>query len=69
MYFELIPKEHLKREDIAATYALYHIRIGNLKLAREIMDDRNRSGVVELTAISQKIEKILSQRMIEEQKK
>lgn len=69
MYFDSIPKEHLKREDIAATYALYHIRIGNLKLAKEIMDDRNRSGVVELTAISHKIEKILSQRMIEEQKK
>lgn len=65
-YFKTIPHDHFRREDIAATYALYLIRIGNIKGAQEIMKARDRSGVAEITAISQKIEKILSQRMKEE---
>ena len=65
-YFNMIPPEHFRREDIAATYALYLIRQGDVKGAKEIMNARDRSDVPELTAISQKIEKILSQRMKEE---
>lgn len=65
-YFKMIPKEHFRREDIAATYALYLIRTGDVKKANQIMKERDRSGVAEITAISQKIEKILLQRMKEE---
>jgi tetratricopeptide (TPR) repeat protein len=65
-YFKMIPKESFQREDIAATYALYLIRIGDVRGAHQVMKDRERSGVAEITAISQKIEKILSQRMKEE---
>jgi tetratricopeptide (TPR) repeat protein len=65
-YFKMIPDEHFHREDIAATYALYLIKTGNMLAAKKIMKERDRSGVPELTAISQKIEKILSQRMKEE---
>jgi tetratricopeptide (TPR) repeat protein len=65
-YFSLIPKGFFSREDIAATYALYLIKMGNIQEASRIMKERDRSGVVELTVISQKIEKILSQRMKEE---
>lgn len=62
-YFRLIPKENFKREDIAATYSLYLIKVGNIQEASEIMKERDRSGVHELTLISQKIEKLLLQRM------
>jgi tetratricopeptide (TPR) repeat protein len=65
-YFGRIPREHFTREDIAATYALYQIRTGDLPGARATMKARDRSHVRELTAISQKIEKILLQRMKEE---
>ncbi len=65
-YFRLIPPEQFKREDIAATYALYLIRTGKVKQAKKVMAERERSGVLEITAISQKIEKILAQRMKEE---
>jgi tetratricopeptide (TPR) repeat protein len=65
-YFKMIPRDEFKREDIAATYALYLIRTGDLQGAFKVMRERERSGVFELTAISQKIEKILSQRMKEE---
>jgi tetratricopeptide (TPR) repeat protein len=65
-FFKYIPDEHLRREDIAATYALFLIRLGDLKGAKSIMKERDRSGVPELTAISKQIEKILSQRMKEE---
>jgi tetratricopeptide (TPR) repeat protein len=65
-YFQKIPKEYFRREDIAATYALYLIKTENIKRAREIMRNRDRSGVPEITAISQKIEKILLQRMNED---
>lgn len=65
-YFKMIPLEHFKREDIAATYALYLIKTGNLKEAKEVMNSRERSDVPELTLISQKIEKLLLQRMKEE---
>lgn len=61
-YFDLIPGKHLRREDIAATYALYLIRSGNLPLARQVLDDRERSGVPQISAISEKIEKLLAQR-------
>lgn len=62
-YFNMIPEEHFRREDIAATYALYLIKTGNVKGAHAVMKNRDRSDVPELTAISQKIEKILLQRM------
>lgn len=65
-YFSLIPKEHFTREDIAATYALFLMKLGYNKEAFSIMDRRDRSNVLEVTAISQKIEKVLLQRMKEE---
>lgn len=65
-FFNMIPEEHFKREDIAATYALFLIKKGDFKGAKLVMKERHRSDVPELTAISQKIEKILLQRMKEE---
>lgn len=65
-FFSMIPKEHFRREDIAATYALYLIKTGKIKEANMVMKDRERSNVAALTAISHKIEKILLQRMKEE---
>ena len=65
-YFMMIPEEHFRREDIAATYALFLIKTGKIDKAQSVMKDRSRSDVPELTAISQKIEKILLQRMKEE---
>lgn len=62
-YFRMIPSENFKREDIAATYSLYLIKIGKIQEASVIMKERDRSGVLELTLISQKIEKLLLQRM------
>jgi tetratricopeptide (TPR) repeat protein len=64
-YFAQIPKNHFRREDIAATYALYLIRKNDIKGAFAIMKARERSGVLEITAISQKIEKMLAARMKE----
>lgn len=66
-YFALIPKEHFQREDIAATYALYLIRKGDVKGAHQVMKSRDRSGVMELTVISHKIEKMVASRMKQEQ--
>lgn len=65
-YFNLIPKEQFRREDIAATYSLFLIRQGDIKGARVVMQDRDRSGIAEITEISQKIEGILLQKMSEE---
>jgi tetratricopeptide (TPR) repeat protein len=65
-YFRLIPQESFRREDIAATYALFLIKSGKIHEAKEIMDERERSGVLEITNISQKIEKLLAQRLKEE---
>ena len=65
-YFKMIPDKHFTREDIAATYALFLIKKGDLKGAKEVMKNRDRSDVQELTSISQKIEKLLLQRMKEE---
>lgn len=65
-FFNMIPEEHFRREDIAATYSLYLIKTGKIEEAKRVMKERNRSDVPELTAISQKIEKILLQRMKEE---
>lgn len=65
-YFQMIPKDHFRREDIAATYSLFLIKQGKIREAKAVMDDRDRSGVVELTAISQKIEKMIAQRLKEE---
>jgi tetratricopeptide (TPR) repeat protein len=67
-YFRMIPKEHFQREDIAATYALYLIRTGDMAGAKKVMNQRDRSGVAEITAISTKIEKILATRMKVEKK-
>ncbi len=64
-YFAQIPKDQFRREDIAATYALYLIRRNDIKGAFDIMKARSRSGVLEITAISQKIEKMLAARMKE----
>lgn len=65
-YFMMIPEEHLHREDIADTYALFLIKTGKLNQAQLIMNERDRSGVPEISAISQKIEKLLLQRMKED---
>lgn len=65
-YFKMIPRDHFRREDIAATYALFLIKTGKIKEAKSVMDDRERSGVMELATISRKIEKILAQRMKQE---
>lgn len=65
-YFKMIPKDSFRREDIAATYALFLVKQGKIKEAKSVMDNRERSGVLELTAISQKIEKILEKRLKEE---
>ena len=65
-FFSLIPKDHFRREDIAATYALYLIKTGKIKDAKSIMDKRERSGVIEITRISQKIEKMILLRLKEE---
>jgi len=65
-YFNMIPKDSFRREDIAATYALFLMKEGKVKQAKSVMDKRERSGVLELTAISQKIEKMIALRLKEE---
>ncbi len=65
-YFKEIPSDYFKREDIAATYALYLIKKGDVKGAKAIMDDRSRSGVPEIVAISGKIEKMITEKMKQE---
>ncbi len=65
-YFKELPKDSFRREDIAATYALYLIRRNDIQGAHKIMKSRDRSGVLEITAISQKIEKMLAAKMKEE---
>jgi tetratricopeptide (TPR) repeat protein len=62
-YFSLIPPNNLKREDIAATYALYLLRVGDFEKASFVMNERKRSGIPELTAIAQKIEKLMLKRV------
>lgn len=66
-YFAQIPKDHFRREDIAATYALFLIRKNDIQGAFNVMKARDRSGVLEITAISQKIEKMLAVRMKKEE--
>lgn len=65
-YFKQIPQDYMSREDIAATYALLQIKKGNFELAKNVMDSREKSGVLEITEISQKVERILAQKMKEE---
>lgn len=65
-YFDLIPKNQFRREDIAATYALYLIKLGKIRDAKSVMDKRERSHVLEITSISQKIEKMIGLRLKEE---
>ena len=65
-YFRLIPEGFQKREDIAATFALLQLKKGQLKEAKETIEGRERSHVLQLTLVSQKIEKILLQRMKED---
>lgn len=65
-YFKEIPRAYLQREDIAATYALYLIRKGDVKGAKSIMDERSRSGVPEIAVISTKIEKMIAEKMKQE---
>ena len=65
-YFQLIPRSSFRREDIAATYSLFLMKHGKTKEAKAIMDNRERSGVHELTEISQKIEKMIALRLKEE---
>jgi tetratricopeptide (TPR) repeat protein len=65
-YFKLIPKDNFRREDIAATYALFLMKHGRVQEAKEVMHKRDRSGVLELTNISQKIEKMIALRLKEE---
>lgn len=65
-YFKMIPRSNFRREDIAATYALFLMKHGKTKEAKAIMDNRERSSVLELTDISQKIEKMIALRLKEE---
>lgn len=65
-YFLMLPRDSFQREDIAATYALFLMKNGRVKQAKAVMDDRERSGVLELSAISQKIEKLIVLRLKEE---
>lgn len=67
-YFSKIPKEHFRREDIAATYALFLLKKGDVDGAHEVMKKRDRSGVLEITNISQKIERMVASRKKEERK-
>lgn len=68
-YFSYIPKEHFRREDIAATYALYLLKTGDTEGADRVMRERERSGVNEITVVSQKIERMVASRKKEELKK
>jgi len=65
-YFKQLPKSSMSREDIAATYALYLLRQGKDQEALRVIKGRDRSHVPEITMISQRIEKILVQRLKEE---
>jgi tetratricopeptide (TPR) repeat protein len=65
-YFKEIPRDYFQREDIAATYSLFLIKKGDLKGAKVMMDERSRSGVPEITAISSKIEKMISEKLKQE---
>ncbi len=65
-YFKKIPKSELSREDIAATYSLYLLKLGDVGQANFIMKRRMRSHLPQVTAIAQKIEKIILQRSKEE---
>lgn len=65
-YFKLIPRDSFQREDIAATFALFLMKHGKVREAKAIMDKRDRSGVLELSVISQKIEKLIALRLKEE---
>lgn len=65
-YFSKIPKDYFTREDIAATYALYLVKMNRTKEAKVVMDKRQRSSVPELSSISHKIEKMISQKLKEE---
>jgi tetratricopeptide (TPR) repeat protein len=65
-YFNLLPQEHFKREDIAASYALYLLKQNKIHAAKTIMDDRDRSHVIMVTEISQRIEKLIGLRLKEE---
>lgn len=65
-YFKEIPSAYFQREDIAATYALYLIKKGDIKGAKSIMADRTRSGVLEITNISKKIEEMISEKLKQE---
>jgi hypothetical protein len=62
----MIPKDNFRREDVAATYALFLMKEGRVQEAKEVMHKRDRSGVLELTNISQKIEKMIALRLKEE---
>lgn len=62
-YFANIPKESFRREDIAATYALYLIRMGDIEGARTVIKHRESSGVREIASISAKIEKLVAQKL------
>lgn len=65
-FFNKIPKDYLEREDIAATYALYLIKLNRVTEAKAVMAKRERSSVPELSAISNRIEKMISQKLREE---
>jgi len=67
MYFKKIPRDYFTREDIAATYALFLIKTNKVQEAKLVMHNRKRSAVPELSSISLKIEKMISQKLKEEQ--
>jgi tetratricopeptide (TPR) repeat protein len=62
-YFELIPKNYFRRSDIAASYSLYQIRVGNFSKAKEILENRTPSSSKRVTGIIKQIEIVLSKNM------
>lgn len=64
-YFNLIPKDHFTREDIAITYSLFLIQKGELKKAKKIIRNRDISSVTEISDISKKVEGLLDRRLRE----
>lgn len=62
-WFREIPESYLKREDIAITYSLYLIKKGLLTQAQQVLAERERSQVPQLTEMSAKIEKNLKARL------
>jgi len=60
-YFNKVAPEEFLREDMALTYALFLINIGNPIEAKKLMKRRKHSDIPEISFISKKIEKLISE--------